>query len=237
MFSSSQIAAYRTGSESLATQVTNIERKVQVLEQESSFLQNYRDITIDIFKSHVIPLLQTDTRILENRFNAQLPDFSRKTEEFNRMTFEKTDNLQKIMKFIFTSYDMLERTVKMYKLDFEEKVLNILGILRDFDDVYLGIVMNRPEQLYKALNDIRNSKDFENFETSRTGTVLSFFCLLAYVKEEINDKQKLSKLIEIADKYSASLLGWVDTIDIMSNPEEVKEMEEAEDYYNKIMNE
>lgn len=237
MSNPSQIAAYRTGSESLATRVTNTERKVQVLEQESSFLQNYHDITIDIFKSHVIPLLQTDTRILEKRFNTQLSDFSKKMEELNRITFEKTDNLQKIMKIIFTSYDMLEQTVKMYKLDFEEKVLNILRILRDFDDVYLGIVMNRPEQLYKALNDIRNSKDFENFETSRTGTVLSFFCLLAYVKEEVNDKQKLSKLIEIADKYSTSLLGWADTIDIMSNPEEVKQMEEAEDHYNKIINE
>ena len=100
MSNPSQIAAYRTGSESLATRVTNTERKVQVIEQESSFLQNYHDITIDIFKSHVIPLLQTDTRILEKRFNTQLSDFSKKMEELNRITFEKTDNLQKIMKII-----------------------------------------------------------------------------------------------------------------------------------------
>lgn len=240
MFRSSQIASYRTGSESLATQVTNTERNVQGQEQESlssSFLQNYYDITIDILKSHVIPVLQTDTHTLEFQFNTQLSDFGKKMEELNRITFEKADNLQEIIKFIFTSYDLLEQTVKMYKLHFEEKVLNTLGILRDFDDVYLGIVMNRPEQLSKALNDIRNSGDFENFETIRTGTVLAFFCLLAYVKEEINDKQKLTKLLEIADKYSTSLQGWVDTIDIMSNPEEVKQMEEAEDYYNKIINE
>jgi hypothetical protein len=236
MFRSSQIAAYRTGSESLATQLTHTEKKV--LEQESSsFLQNYYKVIIDIFKSHVIPVLQTDPRVLEVEFNKQLSDFSKKMDELNRTTFEKAHSLQEIMKFIFTSYDLLEQTIKMYKLDFEEKVLNTLGILRDFDDVYLGIVMDRPEQLSKALNDIRDSEDFENFEKSRTGTVFAFFCLLAYVKEEINDKQKLSKLIEIADKYSTRLLGWVDTIDIMSNPEEVKKMEEAEDYYNKIINE
>jgi hypothetical protein len=238
MFSSPQIAAYRTGSESLATQVTSIERNVDIEEQESllyKFLKYYYDITISMMKSHVIPILESDTYIMENQFNKQLPDFSKKMEELNRTTFEKVDNIQEFVSLIFRLYKSLEQGIKVYKFaDLEQKVLDTLDVLKDFDNVYLGILMKRPEQLSDALNNIRNSEHFEDFETSRVGTLLAFFCLLAYIKEEINDKQKLSKLVEITDKYSTSLEGWIDTIDIMSNPKEAKEIEETEEYYNKI---
>ncbi|MFY9873723.1 MAG: hypothetical protein WAK17_28790 [Candidatus Nitrosopolaris sp.] len=62
--------------------------------------------------------------------------------------------------------------------------------------------------------------------------MLAFFCMLVYVKQELKDKQKLMKsILEISEKYSSNLQGWTDTIDIMSNSQEVKRVKEAEEYY------
>ncbi|MGB6594024.1 MAG: hypothetical protein WBE68_21205 [Candidatus Nitrosopolaris sp.] len=56
--------------------------------------------------------------------------------------------------------------------------------------------------------------------------------MLVYVKQELKDKQKLMKsILEISEKYSSNLQGWTDTIDIMSNSQEVKRVKEAEEYY------
>ncbi|MFZ0221993.1 MAG: hypothetical protein WAM42_09935, partial [Candidatus Nitrosopolaris sp.] len=66
----------------------------------------------------------------------------------------------------------------------------------------------------------------------RNGLLLAFFCMLVYVKQELKDKQKLMKsILEISEKYSSNLQGWTDTIDIMSNSQEVKRVKEAEEYY------
>src|SRR6266487_6415895 len=106
MFSSSQIAVYRTGSESVATQVINIEENMNIRKQESlfvEFLQYYTDIMFRVLKSHVIPILVTDAHTMENQFNNQLPNFSKKMEELNKTTFENADNIQEIVMFIFMS--------------------------------------------------------------------------------------------------------------------------------------
>lgn len=237
MYSSSQIAKYRTGSESLATQVTSTEKEEAIQDQELSlyeFLKYFYDRTIVMITSHVIPILVSNIHNLENQFNEQLPEFSKKIEELNGTTFGKVSSTKKFVDLIFTSYGLLEHGIMTYNLgDFEDKILHTLDVLKDFDNIYLGILMTRPQQLSEAITNIRNSEDFADFETSRIGTLLAFYCLLAYIKEELDDKQKLSKLVEIADKHSTSLEGWVDTIDIMSNPNEDREMWEIEEYYNK----
>ena len=237
MYSPTQIAIYRTGSESLATQVTSTEKETSIRDQEllpTEFLKYYCDRTIIMITSHVIPILENDIHNMENQFNEQLPEFSKKIEELNGTTFGKVDSTKKFVDLIFISYNILEQEIKRRNLgDLERNVLDTLDVLKDFDNVYLGILMKRPQELSDAITNIRNSEDFEDFETSRVGTLLAFYCLMTYIKEEIDDKQKLSKLVEIADKHSTSLEGWVDTIDIMSNPKEVREMREIEEYYNK----
>ncbi|MGC2684899.1 MAG: hypothetical protein WA323_23820 [Candidatus Nitrosopolaris sp.] len=41
----------------------------------------------------------------------------------------------------------------------------------------------------------------------------------------------MKSILEISEKYSSNLQGWTDTIDIMSNSQEVKRVKEAEEYY------
>ena len=235
MFSPSQIARYRTGSEYVVRQITeeNIDIKDKVDIQKLTSIYDANDDIILIFKDIVNPILMSDVLDIEKRFNEQLHDFSKKVEELNKTTFEKIKEPKKIADFIFRSYDLLERIIKAknFRVEFKQSILTTLDVLRDFDSVFLGILENRPEQLSDALDEIRKDEDFQDFETSRNGLLLSFFCMLVYVKEELEDKQKLMKILEISEKYSSNLQGWTDTIDIMSNPEEVKQVKEAEEYY------
>jgi hypothetical protein len=234
MFSSSQIGMFRTGTESVARQAINTEGTTDI-EQSFivEFLHYYTDIIFLILKSDVIPILEADYSNVDNEFNRHLHNFGKKIDEINQTTFERVDNLQEFITFISTSYNLLEQVIITYKIEgLTEKVLHTLGVLRDFDDIYLNILMKRPEQLSAVINNIRTSQDFQDFEKSRAGALLAFFCLLAYIKEEIDDNQKLSQLLKITDNYSTRLEAWADTIDIMSNPAEVEQMEEAEKYYN-----
>jgi hypothetical protein len=235
VFSPSQIARYRTGSEYVVRQIIeeNIDIKDKVDIQKLTSIYDANDDIIIIFKDNVIPILMSDVLDIEKRFNEQLHDFSKKVEDVNKTTFEKIIEPKKIVDFIFRSYDLLERIIKAknFRVEFKQSILTTLDVLRDFDSVFLGILENRPEQLSDALDEIRKDEDFQDFETSRNGLLLSFFCMLVYVKEELEDKQKLMKILEISEKYSSNLQGWTDTIDIMSNPEEVKQVKEAEEYY------
>jgi hypothetical protein len=236
VFSPSQIARYRTGSEYVVRQITepNVEIKDKVDVQKLTAVYNYsNDDIIRIFKDKVIPILMSNVLDIEKQFNEELPDFSKKIEELNKITFEKIEEPKKIADFIFESYDLLEQIIKTGNAadKFREKILGTLQVLRDFDSVFLGILQNRPEQLSDALDEIRKDEDFQDFETSRNGLLLAFFCTLVYIKEELKDKQKLTKILEISEKYSSNLQGWTDTIDIMSNPEEVKHVKQAEEYY------
>jgi len=157
MFSSSQIGAFRTGTESLAPQVINIQGTTDVKQSFFvEFLQYYTDIIFPILKSYVIPILVSDFSNVEIEFNKHLGNFGKKVDEINKTTFEKAEDLQEIITFIFVSYSLLEQVIKTYKVEvLTEKVLHTLEILRDFDNTYLDILMKRPEQLSEVLNNIR----------------------------------------------------------------------------------
>lgn len=234
MFSHLQIARYRTGSEYVVRQITtpNMDIKDKV---DIEMLTSIYDYPINrILEDNVLPILMSDVRDVEKRFNEQLPDFSKKIEELNKSTFEKIEEPKKIVAFIFESYDLLEQEIKArnFGVEFKHSILTTLEVLRDFDSVFLGILEDRPEQLSDALDEIRKDEDFQDFETRRNGLLLAFFCMLVYVKQELKDKQKLMKsILEISEKYSSNLQGWTDTIDIMSNSQEVKRVKEAEEYY------
>jgi hypothetical protein len=189
VYSPSLIARYRTGSEYVARQLTeHVDVKDKVEIQKITPIYNNNDI-IRILNDNVFPVLKGDVPEFEERFKEQLPDFSNNIEELNRTTFEKIKEPKKIIEFIFQSYDILERIIKTqdFGVEFKEKILATLDILRDFDSVFLGILETRPEQLSDALDEIRKDEDFQDFETSKNGLLLAFFCMLAYVKDEIKD--------------------------------------------------
>lgn len=221
-----QILQYRSGSEYLASQIN----ESATVKPSSA----YEKIIIDIFLRNVFLILQSNIENMEDEFVRQLPTFGSKMEKLSLSL--KSGDAKKILKYITSAYSAFEKGISRDKVErtHKEGILEILRVLKDFDNVYLGIYMKRRAFLRETLKELKSSGNLGDFETSRNGTILAFFCMLPYIQKNVGENQKLSKLFEIGRKYSSKLEGWTDSIDIMSNPKEADQLKKAEAYFQKL---
>jgi hypothetical protein len=187
----------------------------------------------DFLKRIITPIIDILCSIdIEEQIVKYIPSVGVTLKDLNEAIYKKKNKeLSEITADVLSHYNLLEQRIKKdtaIRWDIQIKVLALLDTLRDFDSVYLGMAMTRQEQLEKALADIESDGDIEDLEKTIAGTALVFFSILVFVKEGMKNDIVLEKLFRIADEYSEALESWVDTIDMMSNPESVEAMKEAE---------
>jgi hypothetical protein len=238
LYSASQVAEYRTGFEPLARLVTDEHEKTP-RGTYSIFESNILEIVEDIFKDIISPiLLTTSVQEMVKEFNKQLPILNVKIRGLNKIFAEnKQNNLEDIVKSLFNMYEQFEQILEsqiIAEKKVKETIFQVFQCLKDFDNIYLGIALNRPDRLDQSIFEIKRDGDLEDLEKSIAGTMITFFCLLVFVKEKHNDDEKLIKLLEIANDYSIRLEGWADTLDIMSNPEEAEQIRKTEQHYKSL---
>ncbi len=223
----SQILRFKTASERVAKNI--------IKTQKSANHSDYEDLLtrmISSIENIVIPILHSNTEDIENQFDKQVLSVGALLKEINEAIYEqKNDDLSEVTKEVLVSYDLLKqdiRTDPAVSANIRAEVLEILDSLKDFDNIYLGIALTRPKQLEKALVDIDSDGETEDLEKNIAGTALAFFSVLFFAKQQIKDDEKFKRFLKIAHKYCKDLEAWADTIDIMTNPESVEAIKEAE---------
>jgi hypothetical protein len=228
MFKASQILRFKTASETVAKNIVEF--------QESASHSDYEDFLkgmVSVMSENiVIPILHHGIEDIEKEFVKHIPSVGLMLKELNAKLYEnKNEDLSEVTKEVFSYYNLLKQYIKedpVIGANLRVKIVELLESLKDFDNIYLGIARTRPEQLGKALDEIQSEGDIEDLEKNIAGTALAFFSVLVFAKEGMNNDKKLEKLLKIADDYAKGLESWADTIDIMSNPESVEAMKEAE---------
>jgi hypothetical protein len=104
------------------------------------------------------------------------------------------------------------------------KVAESVKRLMDYENVLLGIAIKRPVQLAEALKEV----DVNDLLKSVYGTLLALVCIFTILKEQNYDHKKVKMFVNLTEEYSATIESYADTIDIMSNPEEMELLKRSE---------
>lgn len=210
------------------------------IEDSQEGIKNIQDKLTELDNKIIIPILSTNINNIEVKFNELRPiiaSWLNKTitmvvqphlEEGKDLT---RNDINKIAKLNFDSFKEIKQFVQSSRLgsDIRKKIVQIIDNLSDYENVLLGIAIERQEELELALKRI----DVDDLKKNLLNALLAFFSVLYIItgKEKEYDEEKLSKLVNLAKEYSEQMESYVDTIDILSNPKTIESIRKSEEYY------
>ena len=185
-----------------------------------------RSININVLK----PILEEKPNKLAKTFEDSVELFGITMIPLEQLVLKNNrDNLQSIMNSESAFYQ--EGTKSLYRREGWisetnlDQIREIISIFQDYQNVILGILMKHrdlPANSLAAMNQ-------EEWLTSLYGTILAIFCIFKLVNtRKYQDQRKLGTLIAVGKKYAEKLDGYSDTIDILTNPEEMELIRRAE---------
>lgn len=208
------VLKYKTGSDKVGLMI-----KEDYKPDDKRIYQNLLEMV------HSISNMLENARV-EAEFIRYIPNVSTVLKDLNKTL--QNEDLTEIKNNTLLYYNLLRKNIEKIDPEIRLGVFEILDSLQDFDTIYLDIAQTREKELEQALNEIIQDGDIQDFEDTIAGTALIFFSMLLFTKYEIKNGKTLKSLLEIAHEYSKALGSWADTIDIMSNPQSVEAMKEAE---------
>jgi hypothetical protein len=198
----------------------------------------FAEIEQDIVKS----IVESDTKDLEVTFNRYLSSFKPKFEKVSKtiMMLEKESQhegndielAKRIARLEYHIYEEIKqyiRTRRDISHDIPIRILEVIDNLSDYENVLFGIIINKPHQLPIAITKV----DIDDLERNIVGAYQAFFCIIYIISHQEYNHWKLSKLIDLALKYSKEMDSYIDTLDIMTDAEEIDTINKSEEYYNK----
>ena len=212
------------------------------IEGSQEGIKNIPENMTELDNEIIIPILKTDIDNIEVKFNELQPIIAswlnksiKKVIKPQLIEEEKDltrNDFNKIAKLNFESFEKLKHAVELYELDLDirKKIIHTIDNLSDYDNVLLGIAIERPEELELALKQI----DVDDLKKNLLNALLAFFTILYIVTSEEKEyyKEKLSKLVDLSKVYSEEMESYVDTIDILSNPKTMESIRKSEKSYN-----
>jgi hypothetical protein len=211
------------------------------IEGSQEEIKNIQDKMTELDNEIIIPILKTDIDNIEVKFNELQPIIASWLNEVITMVVDRQleegkvvtrNDFNKIANFYFDSFKEAKKFVQSSSLapDIRKKIIQTIDNLIDYENVLLGIAIERQEELELALKQI----DVDDLKKNLLNALLAFFTVLYVVTsgEKEYDKEKLSKLVNLAKVYSEEMESYVDTIDILSNPKTMELIRKSEEYYN-----
>jgi hypothetical protein len=211
------------------------------IEGSQERIKNIKDKVPELDNDIIIPILKTDIDNIEVKFNELQPIIAEwlnkaitmvvqpQLEEGKDLTRNDFNNIAKLN---FESFEKLKHAVELSELDLDirKKIIHTIDNLSDYENVLLGIAIERPEELELALKQI----DVDDLKKNLLNALLAFFTILYIItsEEKEYDKEKFFKLVNLAKEYSKEMESYVDTIDILSNPKTMESIRKSEEYYN-----
>jgi hypothetical protein len=188
------------------------------------------EIVKDISTKIVDPILLSQINDLKVKFFQKLDLFEPKLTELSQQSIrmkgeegegEEHSLLFKIAQSEFVMYELFKTLVltrKDLNADHVTKIVQIIDNIRDYENILLGILIKRPNELKDALKQI----DLTDLRKVRSEGFLAFYCISTLIedKETYYDmEEKLSILLELGIEYSDKMVIYADTIDVSSNSE------------------
>lgn len=215
----------RVGPEQLATD------SIELLKALVS--PQYLDLAIETLNdtnSKIIdPILASSDNEIVSTFQKNLVPFTLKIASLNTLILlSQQNNLLRLASLDQTFYAEIIEVVRQSSsplgVNTSTKIIDAIERLADYENVLLGILINRLEQLVEALKEV----DGEDLLRSMYGTVLALACILVLLRESKLDSKKIEILLRLAEEHSEIMESYADTIDIMSNKEEMELLKRSE---------
>ncbi|MGH9878568.1 MAG: hypothetical protein ACRD5H_13095 [Nitrososphaerales archaeon] len=177
----------------------------------------------------VTSVLDANDAEYSKTFHETIIPFAFRCMSLNTIVLVSVENdIQKLSELEQTLFEELLKTINnssgQVGIDTARKIIDIIERFADYENVLLGIAKHRPEQLIEAFKQA----DLDDFLKSVYGTLLALSCILLLIKENKPDAKKLAILLELAIPYSEKLESYADTIDILTNPEEMELLKRSE---------
>ena len=94
--------------------------------------------------------------------------------------------------------------------------IELVNILTDYIETIVILIQKRKSLLEKALNEI----DANDLLKAIYGTLIAFLCINLTLKKELKSEERFSAIVEAGNEYARVLDAYIDTLDILTNPEE-----------------
>ena len=139
--------------------------------------------------------------------------------EMFKTFYSHEQNFEKTTRLSLETYDMCIMKIDQFGMSEENKndLHHIRNILKDYTS-NIAYIFNRK----KKLENIFERFDYEDFKKSLYGSLLVFICAMIIISEPSRkiDPDILTHLIKKGIVFATDLNSYVDTIDILTNPEE-----------------
>ena len=120
-----------------------------------------------------------------------------------------------------------ERVKKQQRLS-RKSIINankLIDVLSDYFQNITVLIRNRKIALEKALDET----DKEDLMLSLYGTLLAFMCFSVILGvKKLKDDEHFSAIVESGLEFATELEGYTDTLDILTNPDELELLRKAE---------
>jgi hypothetical protein len=186
-------------------------------------------------------ILESNTKDLEKTFKESLPLFKPKFEKVSKtMIMLEKESLKKIDEIGFakkiaqTEYQIYQQVKQYIKArndlhnNISIKILEIIDNLSEYENILFGIIIKKSSQLQMAISEINVDDLVQNI----VGAYQAFYCILYLLNHQESNMEKLSKLIDFGLEYSNEMDSYIDTLDILTDPEEIETLRKSEKYYN-----
>lgn len=120
-----------------------------------------------------------------------------------------------------------ERLKKQQKLSREsvKNALRLIDVLSEYFQTTVLLIQKRKPLLEKALDDV----DKEDLFLSLYGSLLAFVCFSVILGvKKMKDDERFSAIVDAGNEYANQLDGYTDTLDILTNPEELELLRKSE---------
>lgn len=112
-------------------------------------------------------------------------------------------------------FEEIRKFITERKVEETSSILVLWRKLWRYDNVVLGIAYTEPT----LLEDILNVTNIPALQSYVSGGMLTFLCILTFLKDHLVDFSKLRELIRIDTVYTDGLQSWFDGIHILRKPE------------------
>ena len=184
------------------------------------------NIEIKITKKTIFPIIKSKTKesIIQK---SNIDEFIRDCKEISSIIYYKYD-LKKTFQLDLEVYQMCLQKIDQTGLSRENKYMIhcLLDSLKDYTENIIQISKRE-----KELENISKHLDYADFKRSLYGSMLAFICIMIGILATPTIKIRtdiLTKLINEGFNFASNLDSYTDTLDILTNPDELELLKKSE---------
>jgi hypothetical protein len=185
---------------------------------------------IRIINKIIIPILSADIMEVERVYSEKITPFQNYWLDLIQSAHKPHDWKQKpIMNSAF--YD---RTITMINsTPFFDKestsIIDTVEILKDFEMNICSTIGKKPRLFEYALDKV----DVKDLLDSLYGSFMALLCFWYIERNEKLSGKSIHTIVQISHRFAIKLDGYIDTLDIMTNPEEMEMMKKSAEQWEK----